>query len=285
MDAAFAHSRQHVQSWDHFKAVFGAVWAQSQGVSAWFPDRRRNMDPPPETKEESKQWTSPGERERAPKMAKLSYRSESLWPPFSGMHKMRSTSTTWRRAKRSRCSTMPNYWADSTPNFRKNGPIQRRKNVLPLWQRTGSHLRRRHCQICRLSTYWSALVVTVFLQSIFDWFPVCVRKQHQVHLDIDGNLHIYVINFHSHEFNEKLNKILTNAPWICPDLANRAESRVTFRIFNFPRGHFPRPVVFNQFQSINYHIKTGIRWKMHRRLKSDLRYPSTSSIRSNWNLL
>ena len=39
---------------------------------------------------------------------RLSYRPERLWPPFSGIHKVWSTSTTWRRAKRSQDSTMPN---------------------------------------------------------------------------------------------------------------------------------------------------------------------------------
>ena len=54
---------------------------------------------------------------------RLSYRPERLWPPFSGIHKVWSTSTAWRRAKRSRSSTMPNYWSDSTSNCRKNGSI------------------------------------------------------------------------------------------------------------------------------------------------------------------
>lgn len=45
MDAVFAHSGKQAQPWENFKAVFDAIWAQSEGVSASFRDRRRNMGP------------------------------------------------------------------------------------------------------------------------------------------------------------------------------------------------------------------------------------------------
>ena len=45
MGAAIAHSGQQAQPWDHFTAVFHAVWAQSERVSASFRDLRRNMNP------------------------------------------------------------------------------------------------------------------------------------------------------------------------------------------------------------------------------------------------
>jgi len=58
---------------------------------------------------------------------RLSHRPERWWPPFFGIHKVWSTSTTWRRAKRSQGCTMPNYWADSPLNSRKYDTIWWRK--------------------------------------------------------------------------------------------------------------------------------------------------------------
>ena len=73
----------------------------------------------PETKEQLKQWTSPGER--APKKAKtLLSAGKIMATVFWDSHRR---CESWRRAKRSQGSTMPNYWADSTPNCRENGPI------------------------------------------------------------------------------------------------------------------------------------------------------------------
>ena len=75
---------------------------------------------------------------------RLSYQPERWWPPFSGIHKVWSTLTTWRRTKRSQGSTMPNYWADSTPNCKKQtAPFGEENSALPPWQRTSSHLRHR----------------------------------------------------------------------------------------------------------------------------------------------
>jgi len=42
---------------------------------------------------------------------RLSYRPESWWPQFSGIHNVWSTLTTWGRTKWSQGSTMPNYCA------------------------------------------------------------------------------------------------------------------------------------------------------------------------------
>jgi len=63
-----------------------------------------------------------------------------------------STSTTWRRAKRSQGTTMPNYWADLTANCRKDRPHSAKKKMLFHHDNhgTGSHLRRRHRQISRI---------------------------------------------------------------------------------------------------------------------------------------
>jgi len=58
---------------------------------------------------------------------RLSHRPERWWPPFFGIHKVWSTSTTCRRAKRSQGFTMPNYCADSPPNCRTYGRIWRTK--------------------------------------------------------------------------------------------------------------------------------------------------------------
>jgi len=79
----------------------------------------------PETKKQSKQWTSTGQP--TPKKAKT--------VPSAG--KVMAT-VFWdsqgviyidylEKAKRSQGCTMPNYWADSPPNCRKAGPIWRKK--------------------------------------------------------------------------------------------------------------------------------------------------------------
>jgi len=81
---------------------------------------------------------------------RLSQCPERWWPPFLGIHKVWSTSTTWRRAKRSQGCTMPNYWADSPPNYRKHGPFGEEKSDFPSWQRNGSHFRPRQGQIGRI---------------------------------------------------------------------------------------------------------------------------------------
>lgn len=53
-------------------------------------------------------------------------------------------------AKVSQSSTMPNYCADSTLNCRKKAPFSEEKNALSPWQRTCSHLCRRHVQLDRI---------------------------------------------------------------------------------------------------------------------------------------
>jgi len=80
----------------------------------------------PKTKEQSKQWTSPGEP--APKKAKtVPSVGKVMATVFFGIHKVWSTSTTCSRATRSQGCTMPSYWADSPLNCRTYGPIWRRK--------------------------------------------------------------------------------------------------------------------------------------------------------------
>lgn len=86
---------------------------------------------PPETKAQSKLWTSP--RGTAPKKTKLSYRKERAWPSRWDLHRP--------HGEGSQDYTMPNYWVDSMPNTRKNALAPR--------QRISSRLRRRHCQIVR----------------------------------------------------------------------------------------------------------------------------------------
>jgi Transposase. len=46
--------------------------------------------------------------------------------------------------------TMPNYWADSTPNCRKTAQFGKDKSALLPWQRTGSHLHHRHSKLVKL---------------------------------------------------------------------------------------------------------------------------------------
>ena len=125
MGAAFAHSGQRAQP------LQSSVWCCLSAIRRYFcvvswPSTKRR---------------STGTHQRQP---------ERLWPPFCGIHKVWSTSTTWRRAKRSQGSTMSNYSVDSTLNCRKAAPFSEEKYALPPWQRTGSHLRRRHGQIGRI---------------------------------------------------------------------------------------------------------------------------------------
>ena len=65
----------------------------------------------PETKEQLK---------RAPKKAKIILSTGKVIATVFWDSQRVTTPTTWRRAKRSQDSTVPNYWADSTPNCRKN---------------------------------------------------------------------------------------------------------------------------------------------------------------------
>jgi len=93
----------------------------------------------------------------------LSYRLERWWPSFSGIHKVWSTSTTWRRAKQSQGSTMPNYWADLTLNCRKNYHIWRRKKSSSTMTTHQLTPRRHHGHIGRIRL-WTAAPSTLFIR-------------------------------------------------------------------------------------------------------------------------
>ena len=83
----------------------------------------------PETKEQSKQWTSPSEC--APKKVKtvLSARkvmATVLWDSQSVMY-----IDYLEKGKTVMGSTMLNYWADLTPNCRKKCPFGKEKSAVP----------------------------------------------------------------------------------------------------------------------------------------------------------
>ena len=80
----------------------------------------------PETKEQSKQWTSSGEH--APKKAKTVLSAGKVMATiFWDSQGLNYIDYLEKAPKRSQGSTMPNNWSDSMPNCRKNDPIWRRK--------------------------------------------------------------------------------------------------------------------------------------------------------------
>jgi Transposase. len=80
----------------------------------------------PETKEQSKQWTSPGER--APKKANTVLSAGTVmatifWDSQGVIY--------IDYLEKGKMVTMPNYWANSTPNCRKTAPFDKEKSALP----------------------------------------------------------------------------------------------------------------------------------------------------------
>ena len=75
----------------------------------------------PETKEQPIQWISPGER--APKKAKTVLSAGKVMATVFWDSQGVIYIDYLEKGKTVTASTVPNYWADSTPNCRKNGPI------------------------------------------------------------------------------------------------------------------------------------------------------------------
>lgn len=96
-------------------------------------------------------WYTP-ETNALRRRLRLSHRPERWSPPFSGILRVWSTSTIWRRAKR--------------PQGRrqiagKTAPFGQEKSALSPWQRIDSHLRRRHGQTSRIrlrTAAWSTVL-------------------------------------------------------------------------------------------------------------------------------
>ena len=91
-------------------------------------------------------------------------------------------STTWRRAKRTQASTVPNYWGYSTPNCRKTAPFSKEKMLFHHDNHgTGSHLRCRHGQIgpirLRTTAEWIAPYSPNLAPCNFFLFPNLKKSQ------------------------------------------------------------------------------------------------------------
>jgi len=118
MGAAFAHSGQETQQWDHLLYCLTLFKRNPKEFLSRFVtvDETWIHGYTPETNSRNSGLHPANLLQRR---RRLSHRPERWWPPFFGSNKVWSTSTTWRRAKRSQGGTMPNYWADSPPNRRK----------------------------------------------------------------------------------------------------------------------------------------------------------------------
>jgi len=79
----------------------------------------------PETKEQSKQWNSPGEP--APKKVKAVASAGKVMAIVFWDSQGVIYIDYLEKGKRSQGCAMPNYWADSPPDCRKYGPIWRKK--------------------------------------------------------------------------------------------------------------------------------------------------------------
>lgn len=79
----------------------------------------------PETKEQSKQWISPGEK--APKKANTVHPPERSWPPFLDSQGIIHIDSIWIREKLTQKNIIALYLIDSTLNWRNNGSIWRRR--------------------------------------------------------------------------------------------------------------------------------------------------------------
>ena len=95
----------------------------------------------PETKNQSKMWTGPGEF--ASKKAKtVPSAGKVMATIFWGSHGI-ILIDYHRREKLLQESIMPHYWIDSMPFERKSGLIWRKKSAFPPWQCTRLH--ECHC--------------------------------------------------------------------------------------------------------------------------------------------
>lgn len=90
----------------------------------------------------------------------LSYRPKGGWPPFSGIHKVRSIWTTWRWVKRSKDRRRR--------RAEKTTPFGEEKSFLTPWKLVGSQLDRCHSKIGRTRLH------NVALSTVFSRFG-CVQ--------------------------------------------------------------------------------------------------------------